>query len=316
MNNKLYLGIDTSCYTTSLAAMYDDFVFQYKTPLDVKSGECGLRQSDAFFKHVQNMPLLFDELKKEIDINSFADITITVSSRPRSVEGSYMPVFTAGKSFARVLASALNARLYEASHQDGHIMAGIFSSKKYSLLTEPHLAFHISGGTTELLLVEFNGQGFDCEVVGGTLDLPAGQFIDRIGVLMGREFPCGKFLDYSALNFEDDFNIKVKTCVKDGYINFSGEETRCRKMLADGVSSEVVSKYVMECIASSVKQAVEFAKNKYAIENVVMAGGVSSSKVIRNIFANTSGVYFAAPELSCDNAVGVCELGKYFQTIN
>lgn len=312
MNERLYIGIDTSCYTTSLAAMYNDFVYQYKAPLEVKSGECGLRQSDAFFKHVQNMPLLFDELKKEIDIKSFKDITITVSTRPRTVDGSYMPVFTAGKSFASVLAKALNAKLYEVSHQDGHIMAGIFSCKKYSLLSEPHLAFHISGGTTELLRVKFNGKGFDCEVVGGTLDLPAGQFIDRMGVLMGREFPCGKFLDYSALNFEGDFDLKIKTCINDGYINFSGEETRCRRMLNDGTSSEIVSKYVMECIASSVKQVVDFAKERYGISNVIMAGGVSSSKVIRNIFSNTSGVYFAAPELSCDNAVGVCELGKYF----
>ncbi len=311
MNERLYIGIDTSCYTTSLAAMHKDMVYQFKTPLEVKSGECGLRQSDAFFKHVKNMPDLFDELRREINIKEFEDIRICVSSRPRNAEGSYMPVFMAGYSFARTLASALNAELYEVSHQDGHIMAGIFSCKKFSLLSEPHLAFHISGGTTELLYSRFNGKGFDCEIVGGTLDLPAGQFIDRIGVLMGREFPCGKYLDYSAVNYEGDFNLKVKTSVKDGYINFSGEETRCRRMLEDGESSEKVSKYVMECIASSVKQAVEFAKKKYNVSNVIMAGGVSSSNTIRRAFIDSAGVYFASPELSCDNAVGVCELAKY-----
>lgn len=312
MNERLYIGIDTSCYTTSIAAMRGDMVYQFKMPLNVKSGECGLRQSDAFFKHIKNLPDLFNELREEINIKEFEDIRICVSSRPRNIEGSYMPVFTAGQSVARTLAKVLNAKLYEVSHQDGHIMAGIFSCKKFSLLSEPHLAFHISGGTTELLYSKFNGKGFDCKIVGGTLDLPAGQFIDRIGVLMGREFPCGKYLDYSAVNYEGEFSLKVKTSVKDGYINFSGEETRCKKMIEEGVSSEIVSKYVMECVADSVKQAVEFAKNKYNVSNVIMAGGVSSSNVIRQAFGDTAGVHFAAPELSCDNAVGVCELAKYF----
>ncbi len=308
-SDKLFLGIDTSCYTTSVAVITDAGAVQAKKMLEVKQGECGLRQSDALFQHVKNLPLLFDELKSEIDFGKFSDITVTVSSRPRSVEGSYMPVFMAGQSFARVIADVLGAKYREVSHQDGHIMAAVFSCKKYSILEKPFLVYHLSGGTTELLLSKHTESGFECEIVGGTKDLPAGQFIDRIGVMCGMSFPCGKYLDYSAVNYQDE-KPRVKTCVNEGYINFSGEETRYSRMLKDGADRDEVAYSVMKCISDSVKKSVEFAKDKYDIENVLMVGGVSSSAFLRECFSDMPGVYFADKEFSTDNAVGVCELGR------
>ncbi len=306
-NEKVFLGIDTSCYTTSVALKYRDRIFHIKKMLEVKSGECGLRQSDALFQHVKNLPSLFDELKGQFNIGDFNDITVAVSAKPRSVEGSYMPVFLAGQSFARVIADVLGARYIETSHQDGHIMAAIYSCKKYDICDEPFLTFHLSGGTTELLLVRKNGNVFDCEIVGGTKDLPAGQFVDRIGVKLGMDFPCGKYLDYSAVAYDGE-KPKVRACVNEGYINFSGEETRYTR-LADSENKDKIAYCVMKCIAMSVRKAVEYAKEKYSVRNVLMVGGVSSSKMLRNEFSDVPGVYFADPEFSTDNAVGVCEIG-------
>ena len=307
---KLFLGIDTSCYTTSLAVMTADGTVHTKKMLDVKEGECGLRQSDALFQHVKNLPLLFDEMKGMVDFGKYSDATVTVSSRPRSVEGSYMPVFMAGQSFARVVADVLGASYREVSHQDGHIMAAVYSCKNYSILDEPFLVYHLSGGTTELLLCNRAGDGFDCRIVGGTKDLPAGQFIDRIGVLCGMSFPCGQYLDYSAVNYGGE-KLKVKTCVNDGYINFSGEETRYSRMLDDGADKELVAYSVMKCISDSVKKSVLYAQSEYGTKNVLMVGGVSSSTFLRDSFADIPGVYFAGKEFSTDNAVGVCELGRW-----
>lgn len=310
MNGKrLFLGVDTSCYTTSLAADMGTSVVHIKKPLKVREGECGLRQSEAVFQHIKNLPLCFDELKAQVDFKKFDNITVTVSSRPRNVEGSYMPVFSVGQSFANVIANVTGADYFETSHQEGHIMAAIHSCRKYSILTEPFLTYHLSGGTTELLLVKPHNAEFECELIGGTLDLPAGQFIDRIGVKLGMEFPSGKYLDYSACEYIGK-KTRIKTCVKGEYINFSGEETRYERLIESGGSPDMTAYCVMECISESVKKSVQAAKDKYRVQNVLMVGGVSSSKFLRKKFEDMPGVYFAEAELSTDNAVGVCQIGK------
>ncbi len=307
--SKIYLGIDTSCYTTSLCVMTESSHRHYKTPLKVKEGECGLRQSDAVFEHIKNLPSLFEEMGREFDLTDYAEKVISVSTRPRTQDGSYMPVFLAGQSFARSISASLGGRLNEVSHQDGHIMAVIYSCGAYSLLSEPFLAFHISGGTTELVLAKMKGTSFECEIVGGTKDLPAGQFIDRLGVLMGLDFPSGSYLDTMAMEYEGD--EKVKTSVSGGFINFSGEETRYRRAFENGESKEKIAYCTMKTIAQSLMSAIRWAREEYGVKNVVMAGGVSSSAFIRRYFEDMPNIYFAAGELSTDNAVGVCELGKF-----
>lgn len=308
MDGDLFLGIDTSCYTTSVAACFNDKMIHVKKMLDVKEGDCGLRQSDALFQHIKNLPVLFEDIKSSVNPKNFEKITVAVSAKPRSVEGSYMPVFLAGQSFARTIAAVLGARYIETSHQDGHIMAAIYSCRNYSICDEPFLTYHLSGGTTELLLVKKVGNIFECELVGGTKDLPVGQFIDRVGVKLGMSFPCGKFLDYSAMNYQGE-KPRIQTCVKDGFINFSGEETRYSRMCQQDEDSGKIAYSVLKCIAVSVKKSITDVKNKYNVKNVLMVGGVSSSKVLREEFSDMPNVYFAEPELSTDNAVGVCTIG-------
>ena len=316
MCKRLYLGIDTSCYMTSLACIQGENIFQYKKPLTVKAGECGLRQSEALFQHIKNLPVVFNELKKDINILDYDDILISVSTRPRSVSGSYMPVFLAGESFAKVLSDALNAKLFETSHQDGHIMAVAFSEKRLSVLAEPFISLHLSGGTTEILLCELKDKEFSFKIVGGTKDLPCGQFIDRIGVLTGRDFPAGKYLDYSAINFQGNTE-KRRICVDGGYMNFSGEETHIRRLFTEGkINGEEAAYMTMSYISDSVKKAVLNIKKEYGINNVLMAGGVSSSAFLKKAFSDVPGVYFASPDFAGDNALGVCALGKFLNGDN
>ena len=306
---KLFVGIDTSCYTTSLAASFDENIISLKKPLKVKAGECGLRQSEAFFQHSKNLPDLFDELKGSVSFKDFEEICITVSSRPRNVEGSYMPVFTAGQGYARTIAAVLGAKYFEVSHQEGHIMSALYSCKKYSITEKPFLTYHISGGTTELLLCERIGTEFCCEIVGGTLDLPAGQFIDRIGVKLGFDFPCGIYMDTAACEYDGE-KAKVKTSVRDTYMNLSGEETRYSRMAEQDADSGFLAYSTMKCIAESLKKTIFSAKEIYGAENVLMVGGVSSSSFIRDEFSDIPGVHFAQPGLCTDNAAGTCLMGK------
>lgn len=307
--SNLFLGIDTSCYTTSVAADTGDTIIHVKKPLTVKEGECGLRQSEAVFQHIKNLPICFDEIKEKIDFSEYDNLVVSASSKPRNIQGSYMPVFLTGYSFAKVISDTTNAVFYETSHQDGHIMAAIHSCKQYSLLERPFIAYHLSGGTTEMLYVIPDNNSFECKIVGGTLDLPAGQFVDRIGVKLGMNFPCGKYLDATACGYSGG-QKKVKTCVKGEYINFSGEETRYERLIESCEDKGLIAYSVMKCISRSIKESIVSACKKYNTDSVLLVGGVSSSKFLRNELLNLPSVYFAEPELSTDNAVGVCELGK------
>ena len=309
MNNELYIGIDTSCYTTSLAAAWDDEVISLKKPLEVKAGECGLRQSEAFFQHSKNFPVLFEELKGKVNFEGFDEITVTASTRPRNVDGSYMPVFLAGTGYARAVSAVLGAKFNETSHQEGHIMAALHSCMDYSIAEKPFLTYHISGGTTELLLVRKTDSGFACDIVGGTKDLAAGQFVDRIGVLAGFKFPAGKYVDEAALNFDGE-KISIKISVTDEYINFSGAETSVRREFLENGDGQRAAYCTMKCISRAIRKSIESAMKKYDAENVLMVGGVSSSQFLRKEFSDMGNVFFAESDLSTDNAVGTCLMGK------
>ncbi|MBQ7986854.1 MAG: hypothetical protein IJ304_06315 [Clostridia bacterium] len=296
---SIYLGIDTSNYTTSVACVGDVFINERKI-IDIKEGMRGIRQSDGVFVHLKELPQLFERLS--IDMKSVS--AVGVSTRPRNVEGSYMPVFLAGESFAKVIAKSLNVPLFEYSHQDGHIMAGILSQNAEELLDEPFLAVHLSGGTTEILECEYKENHFSAKIVGGTKDISAGQLIDRLGVALGMKFPCGKEIDKLSLSCDKE-PINLKTSVKDGYINFSGVETKLLSMQGTE-DAGLLAKTALAVIGKSLTCAINFQKPK----RVLFVGGVASNIQLREYFEKEidAKTYFASKELSCDNAVGIAEL--------
>lgn len=303
---SFYLGIDTSNYTTS-TAIYNsetDEIIQSKKLLPVKSGGLGLRQSDAVFHHTQQLNVLFSELLQKFNGNITA---IGVSSKPRPCEGSYMPCFTVGLNSAKMLSDALKVPLYTFSHQEGHISAALYSANKKELFNERFLAFHISGGTTEALIVNPNDYlGFNIDIAAKTLDLNAGQAIDRVGLMLGCSFPCGKELEQLALNCNDD--IKVKPALKDCNCCLSGVENLCKNALKQGKPKEYVAKFCLTYIEKTIFLMTEKLKEKYGNLPVVYAGGVMSNSIIRKNISDLINCSFAKPEYSCDNGAGIAYL--------
>lgn len=295
---KLYLGIDTSNYTTSVALCGDKTV-DFRKLIDVGEGNRGIRQSDGVFLHIKELPVLFEKLDGIRSIKA-----VGVSVRPRNQEKSYMPVFIAGENFARVIAKSLDVPLFEASHQDGHIMAGIISCGESGLINEEFTAVHLSGGTTEILKCRYKNGSFNPEIIGGTKDISAGQLLDRLGVGMGMKFPCGKELDMLATQ-EKDF-LKEKISVNDGFMNFSGIETKLFK-LKDELPKPVIAKTAFEFIGNSIDCALK----NIGAKKVLFVGGVASGTVLREKLSHSSyKPFFASPELSSDNAVGIAEIAK------
>lgn len=296
------LGIDTSNYTTS-TALFDTVnktVIHSKKLLPVRAGELGLRQSDAVFHHTKQLPEMIGNLFKGFD--GCVDC-IGVSVRPRNSEGSYMPCFLCGEGLAESIAAVNNIPVCKTSHQIGHILAALYSAGKLDFVKESFIAFHVSGGTTDCLLVEPDkNEVIKVTETVSSLDLKAGQAVDRVGLMLGLDFPCGKALEELALKSSRRF--KLKPVLKNGSCCLSGLENKCRKMLDEGFSKEDTALYCLEYIYVSIKAMTEFALEKYGKLPVVYAGGVMSDKIIRSKLEKDFESYFAEPDFSCDNAAG------------
>ena len=296
---SIFLGIDTSNYTTSVALADENGILRNeKIILDVPLGGRGLRQSDAVFAHTRNLPVLMER------IGRCPAAAIGYSARPRDVEGSYMPCFEAGAALARSLSALLDVPLFDFSHQAGHINAALYSAGCYALKGKDFLAFHVSGGTTDLLRVS----GETIETIGGTLDLNAGQAVDRVGVMLGMKFPCGAQLERLAGDTAEP--IRPKICVCGTHCNLSGLENKAAELLKKGCSPEEVAAYTIAFILQTLDAMTENALQICGNLPIVYAGGVMSNKRIREYFQKKYGAYFAEPAFSCDNAAGIALLTR------
>lgn len=307
-----FVGFDTSNYTTSIAvATYDGrIVANLKIPLPVKGGERGLRQSDAVFEHTRNLPILTKKLREVLDSEKLSPVAVSVSATPRDEEGSYMPCFLAGVSAASAFSAALSVPLYPVSHQNGHIMAALYSSgKAEELLQKKFVAFHVSGGTTEMLLVESNGDKMSVTLIGETDDINAGQLIDRVGVMMGLAFPAGREMEKLAAAYEGRV-YKHPVCVKNGKCSLSGAENIAARIYKETNDASAVAAFVFDFICRTLIAMGQSATEKYGNTDILFAGGVMSNRLMRENLNRHFSAYYAEPEFSADNAAGVALLGR------
>ncbi|MBR3763870.1 MAG: O-sialoglycoprotein endopeptidase [Clostridia bacterium] len=308
--NSVVIGVDTSCYTTSVAAVTADgrVLASCRRLLPVPQGERGLRQSEAVFIHVRQLPILFEELAPFVHGKRIA--AVCASRTPRDDAASYMPVFHAGDAQARALAAMLGVPCFAATHQRGHIAAARVDS---GLLSGDLLALHLSGGTTELLSLV----GDDLTLLGGTLDLHAGQLVDRAGVALGLPFPAGPHLEQRALRGTSASRLTITT--RDGglHCHFSGAETQLMRWVKQGeLPCDDIAREVYDLLARTVARMVCAGAEKTGIRQVLMAGGVASSALFKQMVRErimkrdrNLHVCFGKPEYSGDNAVGVALIG-------
>lgn len=307
----IVLGFDTSNYTTSIAAFDGCNGTNVSRLLDVKPGELGLRQSDALFAHVKRLPELATQLFGQIGRQGID--AIGVSTRPRAVEGSYMPCFLAGESQASVMAAALDVPVFRFSHQQGHIAAALWSAGRMDLMDRPHLAWHLSGGTTELLLVEPEAHNVKATKIGGTTDISAGQIIDRTGKLLELQFPAGKAMDALAQKSTGTECFKIKT--RDLQFSISGLENKMQAFYAQTQSPAETAGYVLRSVCNVVVHTTEAAQKQYPGLPVVFSGGVASNSQLRAATRRFSPI-FAEPRYSTDNAMGTAVLTWRFLNLH
>jgi N6-L-threonylcarbamoyladenine synthase len=318
--SDFFLGIDTSNYKTSAAIVDENgrIVSDQRKLLSVTRGKRGLRQQEAVFQHTVNLPEILESLFAGREYSGGKLRCAAVSSRPRPVDGSYMPVFLSGMAAAGAVSAAMKIPLYEFSHQEGHIAA----IQYYSEFKEKNrfVTFHFSGGTTEAILIDREKGVYD--LVGGSRDISFGQLLDRTGVALGFDFPAGEAMDEAALKAAEaetpeTIRLPVIRC-PDGFINLSGIETHCRNLIrehTDKGSSALIYSLFGEITRTIARMTVKISE-KNEIDDFIYAGGVSASGYIRKhllpvIRKKSRGITacFGEPALSSDNAVGIALLG-------
>ncbi|MEW9080384.1 Kae1-like domain-containing protein [Terrisporobacter glycolicus] len=310
-NNNIILGLDTSCYTTSIAAITfnKEIVLNEKIILKVKKDNKGLRQSEAVFQHVNNMGELSQIINNKL--KNYNIVGVCASTKPRPVDSSYMPVFSVGYNFAKLLSSINNCPFYETTHQENHIEASLFSNNLES--EDKFLAVHMSGGTTEILLVERKDNNYKIEIVGGSLDVSFGQLVDRLGVRLNYNFPCGKYIDENALKCNEKIKNGLKTSVREGYMNLSGIENQINKIIHD-YNEEYISKIFLDTLVRSMYKSLTHICEKYELKEVLFGGGVSASEYIKKELSEklkreNIKAYFTDKEYATDNGVGCAIIG-------
>ncbi len=312
--NRLFLGIDTSNYTTS-SALCDGqgkILLNAKVPLPVKEGERGLRQSDAVFHHTKNLPECAVAVKGTLSNVDGALTAVGCSYAPRDAVGSYMPCFLSGVASAEFVSAAAGIPLYKFSHQAGHIMAALASAcdnngiSRESIMNSRFIAFHVSGGTTDVLLCEPDEERIlSITQVGGTRDINGGQAIDRTGVLMGLSFPCGAEMDKAALTYKGKVR-KDALSVKGTWCNLSGLENKAAAMYKECGDIAETSAYTLTFIGRTLEKITQNTLAEYGDMPVIYAGGVMSSQYIRRTLQKYG--MFADAQYSSDNAVGTALL--------
>ena len=306
--SNLFLGVDTSNYTTSVSCVSTEgIVFERRTMLSVPLGERGLRQSDAVFQHVRNLPKLIEPMLQAIDRASIR--AVAVSAKPTAAEESYMPVFLAGKLAAVSVASSLHMPLYETTHQAGHVRAALLGQEaRFSV--SPFLAMHLSGGTTDLLLVHQEAGIIGAiERIGGCDDLHAGQFVDRVGVALGLSFPSGVHLEALARQAKAQ-DIKLPSSIQELNCSFSGQETQCQRLIATYTDKKEIAYAVYDCMARTFAKLLNNAFTQTGCKTALLSGGVAGSVLLRELLQDRlkAELLYAESGLSADNAVGTALL--------
>lgn len=309
----MFLGIDTSCYTTSIAVVdkQKKIIIDKRCVLDVAQGERGLQQSKAVWQHIQNLPKMISEVFT--DINPAHIKAVAVSIKPRPSSDSYLPVFQPGVSHAQTIASTLEIPIYYTTHQEGHIVAGC--TERF-LGKESFLAIHLSGGTSELLLIKTQGNPFSLEeiILGKTLDLHGGQLVDRVGVALGLQFPCGPQLEKLAQQ-STELSITIPSATKGLDFSLSGPESAAQRLIAQGADPIQVARAVEQCLVNTLHKIIIPAAEKTGVKDILLVGGVGANQYIRlklteKLSKRGINIYFAETKLSSDNAVGIAIIGN------
>ena len=307
----IILGIETSCDETGLA-LYDSkkgiigHILNSQVKIHAKYG--GVVPELASRDHVHKIVPLLDTLLTKFHVN-INDINLIAFTNGPGLMGPLL----IGATFAKTLAWSLGIKSIEINHLEAHIFSAMMTESK---LTTPFVSLLVSGGHTFLSIIE----NYDkYKIIGKTLDDSAGEVFDKIARQLGLGYPGGpeisKFaekIDTTPFNFprpmmnSGDYNFSfsgLKT-----HVNNTIKKTKLIGTTVSEISLDFENAILDVLISKTLRAAREFN-----VKNIVVVGGVSANKKLRNRFKkekdSNNDIYFPDIQFSTDNGAMIAYLG-------
>lgn len=327
------LAIESSCDDTAAAVLKDNEVLSNCIAnQEIHRDYGGVVPELASRAHQANIVPVVQQALSIANIDK-KELTAIAYTRGPGLVGSLL----VGSSFAKSLSLSLDIPLIEVNHMQAHILCHFIKNKEKKPPKFPFLGVTISGGHTQLILVE---DFFKMTEIGTTLDDAIGEAFDKCGKTMGLDYPAGPEIDKLAINGNPEaFKFPIPK-VKDFDVSYSGVKTaflnliskninKNRNFIKDNLNDLCAS--IQKILVEIIMNKIEKASNSLKINRVVIGGGVAANSEIRRVLNDMSissdwEIFIPPLEYTTDNAamIGIVayyklkknELGEMYQSVD
>lgn len=327
------LAIESSCDDTAAAVLKDNEVLSNCIAnQEIHRDYGGVVPELASRAHQANIVPVVQQALSIANIDK-KELTAIAYTRGPGLVGSLL----VGSSFAKSLSLSLDIPLLEVNHMQAHILCHFIKNKEKKPPKFPFLGVTISGGHTQLILVE---DFFKMTEIGTTLDDAIGEAFDKCGKTMGLDYPAGPEIDKLAINGNPEaFKFPIPK-VKDFDVSYSGVKTaflnliskninKNRNFIKDNLNDLCAS--IQKTLVEIIMNKIEKATNSLKINRVVIGGGVAANSEIRRVLNDMSissdwEIFIPPIEYTTDNAamIGIVayyklkknELGEMYQSVD
>lgn len=313
MKDTYVLAFESSCDETSVAIVkngHDVISNIVLTQMDTHAEYGGVVPEIASRMHIENITIVIEEALNKAGMTIEDIDSIAVTYAPGLI-GSLL----IGLQAAKTLSFIYNKPLVPVHHIAGHIYANNLEKP----MEFPLMALVVSGGHTELVLMK---DDYDFNVIGGTLDDAVGEAYDKVARVLGLAYPGGPKVDKLAHEGKDTYNLPLPLDDETYNFSFSGiksavinlkhnEEQKGNEVVKENLACSFQNR-VVEILTKKTIKAME----EYKVKNLIIAGGVSANKGIREEFTkicNEKGIDLTIPKLEycTDNAAMIGAAGYY-----
>ena len=311
MKDVYIFAIESSCDETSASIIKNgsiEVATVISSQIDVHKNYGGVVPEIASRLHINNITLVIDEVLRKSGMKMEDMSAIAVTYGPGLI-GSLL----VGLEAAKTLSLIYNKPLIPVHHIAGHIYANNLVKK----LQFPLIALVVSGGHTELIYMK---EDYSFEKIGGTLDDAVGEAYDKVARVIGVNYPGGPEVDRLAHEGNDTYNLPLPLDDESYNFSFSGIKSSFMNLINnerqkgnDIIKEDLACSFQNRVVNIIVKKTMKALKD-YDVSNLIIAGGVSANKGLREKFSvicKEQNINLIIPELKycTDNAAMIGAAG-------
>ncbi|NLD26230.1 MAG: tRNA (adenosine(37)-N6)-threonylcarbamoyltransferase complex transferase subunit TsaD [Acholeplasmataceae bacterium] len=312
----IVLGVETSCDETSVALVRDGkevLANAVYSQIALHQQYGGVVPEVASRHHIKKITLVFEEALKTAQVAPEDIDLVAVTAHPGLI-GSLIVGINAASAFAL----AHNLKYVPVDHIHGHIYANYIEHD----FEFPLLALVVSGGHTELVLMRDH---YQFEILGQTLDDAVGECYDKVGRVMGLDYPAGALVDRLAHEGKPNYHLPLIYLDRDSYdFSFSGLKSavinllNTAKMKGETVNKADLAASFQNSVVKVLTEKAIKAASQYKVKQIVIAGGVAANRGLREALSTAviqlPGVRLTYPSLKyCTDNAAMIAVAGYFK---